>query len=304
MYQSRGKKRSALLVSLFLLSATAARADFIENLRLGMSLFDYTSQINRNVLGNGWDFNAVTFYGGQSYDFGLAELTLGETSSSAVSIAAGYTLRGIPSANFSMQTSNPLSYTFNANYGFQDLVASGEILFNIDTTINALGFYDQVFQISNRGAFDTNGFIGDDAGTLDFDAGPIVVSGNIYADILAFVTQPFFTATGTENPFAKFSQQATKIVGLPANADELSARLAAGETLSADEMSQVVNNTIVSAVLGREPSADLFDDLMAPEVVLETSQSSSTFQMAIPEPATLTMLLLPLAFVIPRQRKS
>jgi len=293
------------VVTVLGLSVGTARADFLQNLSVGLRQFDYFSSLERNRLGNGWEFNTSALYNGQTFRMGLADLTLGGTSSALVNMRAGYTLRGLPSAHFALTTSDPLSYTFNANYGLQDFVATGNIFIRVNTEINLLGFYDQTFMISNRGTFTTDGFGPTDAGTLDFDAGPIVVSGNIYADILAVLTQPFFDATATQNPFAKFSQRATKIVGM-SDADALRQQIAAGEKLSVQDMGRVINNSILAAVLGQEPSADLFGDLLSPDGLLALQPNARRFSylQVVPEPATLAMMVVPLLFItaIPRRR--
>jgi len=290
--------RTVLLTAILAWPVGAAKADFLYNLSYGLGLFDYNSAVQRNQLGDGWDFNAVAFYQGQTYHMGWADLTLGSTSPSPVNVEAGYTLRGLPSARFSMKTAQPLSYTMQANYGFQDFVATGNIFIEVDTRINALGFYDQTLLISNRGDYTTDGFGPDEEDTLAFDVGPIVVSGNIYADLLAILTQPFFDATATQNPFAKFSQQATKIVGMP-DADALLNELADGQALPPDDMARLINNSVLAAVLGSEPSANLFGELLAPDGLLTSSPPTKTlsYKMAVPEPTTLALMVVPFMFL-------
>jgi len=39
--------------------------------------------------------------------------------------------------------------------------------------------------------------------------------------------------------------------------------------LSDDDLSKIVNNSILSSALGREPSSDLFTDLVLPEGLLD-----------------------------------
>jgi len=299
----RGKSIAVILIAGTLVPSLAARADLQKNVLTGLNLFDYRFNLEKNILGDGWDFNATAPYGGQTYRMGFADLTLSGATSN---ISAGYTLRGLPSARFSFVTTAPVSYTLDANYGFQDFVAQGSIFIDIETSINALGFYDQTFFISNRGEFTTDGLGLTDAGTLDFDVGPIVVSGNIYADILAALTEPFFTATGTENPFAKFSQRATKVATVTETIEALTARAADGETLSDEQIGALVNNTILAAMLGEEPSPNLFDDVFVPPGLLgEVDESQFDAQTSrVPEPATLTLMALAMIVCYPRRRRT
>ena len=301
MHRQWGTWLAGLMIASVVWPAGTALADLPKDLLLGLNLLDYRTGLKKNYLGKGWDFDATAFYSGQTYRFGWADLTLGAGQATSVQISAGYTLRGLPSARFSMSTNNPLAYTLNANYGVQDLTAVGSMLIDVDTTINALGFYDMTFHISNRGTFQTEGFAGQDQGTLDFDAGPIVVSGNIFADILAAITQPLFAAAGAENPFAKFSQKAVR--GL--NADLDLARLTALDAMSADQVGQAVNGLLVSAVLGQEPGTDPWASLTMNAGLLETSTSQDlrAWNQTVPEPATLAMLALALAAGRPRRRR-
>jgi hypothetical protein len=294
---------TAAMVAAVLLPAQTVLADMPNDLLTGLNLLDYRFNLKKNYLGKGWDFDANAFYGGQTYRFGFADLTLGDASPASVQISAGYTLRGLPSARFSMKTTNPLSYTLKANYGVQDLTATGSVLIDADTTINALGFYDTTLQISNRGKFQTEGFAATDQGTLDFDAGPIVVSGNIYADMLAGITQPFFTATATENPFAKFSQKSVREAGEPLDLTASTLNLA---NLNSDQVGQFVNSTIVSALLGQEPTSDLFNNALLPDGLLADApqvQGQNWFEQ-VPEPAMLGLMTLGLALCRPGRGKA
>lgn len=281
--------------------ATTVRADLQDNLLWGLNLLDYQFDLQKNVLGNGYDFNTAAYYNSRIFRLGLAELTLGDTAPTTVSLQTGYTTRGLPSAHFSLaNVGQPLSYTFDANYGFQDFVAQGSMLFNIDTRVNALGFYDLTLQISNRGTYTTDGFGLTENGSLDFDIGPIVISGNVYADAIAALTQPFFDATGTQNPFAKFSQEATKVAAFTETFDEVSARIRAGQPISSSDASKLVSNTILSALLGEEPSSNLFESLLLPTMLQEVMPAEMTHAtnraLPVPEPGMASLLALGLIF--------
>jgi hypothetical protein len=306
MHRRPGTWLAGLIIASVLLPAGAVQADLSEDLLIGLNLLGYRTGFQKNYLGKGWDFDATAYYSGQTYRFGWADLTLGEGQNVPVQISAGYTLRGLPSARFSMTTgtnTTPLNYTMIANYGVQDLTAVGSALINIDTTINALGFYDMTFHISNRGTFQTEGFAGQDQGTLDFDAGPIVVSGNIFADILAAITQPLFNAAGTENPFAKFSHKSVR--GL--NSDLDLANLSADGSLTGDQVGQVVNNLLASAILGQDSIADPWANLnMTSNLLLTDGSQMETLigTQSVPEPATLGMLAIALAACRLRRRRA
>lgn len=304
-----GMNRISLWIMMGVVSAVAAvpaRAEFYRDVARAMSLFDYRFSGERNLLGDGFTVNANAFYNNRRFNFGFADLTL----NGAVLLSADITKRGLPAFQFRANTgggANPLSYEFNLNNGIQDLTATGSILVNMDTRINSLGFYDQTLQISNRGTFETDGFGVVDAGTLDFDVGPIDIHGNVFADALAALTEPFFAATGAENPFAKFSGKATKAAEANRKAEELRARIDSGEVLSDDEIAALVNNTVLAAVLGAEPDSRLFSGLLIPPDLLEkTAGDKSTRSITItdlPEPGGLALLAAGLPLLRRRRPK-
>lgn len=282
MSLKRNRWTVGILSVVVLVSATAAQADIWMGLGRGLELFDYQFSGERNILGNGWTINASAFYNNRTFDFGLADVTL--TGPSLISV--GYTLRGIPSATFDFTSAGQsVSYNFNINTGLQDFNATGRILYNVSTDVNILGFYDTQIQLSNRGTYSTDGFGMIDDGTLDYDIGPIDVSGNIFADMVAAVLQPLYTATGTENPFAKFSGKATRTAALEATTAELRSRIEAGEILSDEEMATLVNNTITAALLNSQS----IDDGIASLSFLDAAVVEP---MTVPEPASLMLLSL------------
>jgi hypothetical protein len=238
-------------------SASTAHADFFRRAGVGLSLFNYRFQFERNVFGNGWDVNYNAVYNNESYNFGVGELVL----NGAVTGSAGYTLRGIPSANFNMTTAGqPLNYSFDVFNGVQEVSLGGSIQINVNSRINALGFYDTVIDVSNRADYLTDGIVEED-GDLDFDVGPINVSGNIFGDFLAALTDPLFAAAGTENPFAKLSGRTAKAMEYEYKRDELAARMAAGDMLSEEELSELVNNAILAALIRGEPINTAFESV-------------------------------------------
>lgn len=283
--------RCATLVFLGLLSTSSAQASSLGGFARGMSLFDFRTSGERNFLGDGITVNSNAFYNNREFNFGFADLTL----TGSLGLSAGFTRRGIPSAFFKANSGgSPLAYSFNMNNGIQDLTATGSVLVNVNSHINALGFYTESFQISNRGTFDTKGYGLVDSGTLDFDAGPINVSGNIFADALGIVTEPFFAATGTVNPFVKFSAKSQKAAEASRKAEDLRARIDAGEVLSDEEMSSLVNNTILAAMLGGQPDSKLFDNLLIPNGLLDQASTQKLVLEAesVPEPSAMLLLII------------
>ncbi|MHC4440978.1 MAG: PEP-CTERM sorting domain-containing protein [Planctomycetota bacterium] len=288
------KLAAVIIILATLCPALTAKADFINNLARGLSLFDYQFRGERNVLGDGWTIQTGATYDNRTFDFGVAQLTL----TGQVAGEVGYTLRGIPKGDFVLNTgATPLAYEFKINNGIQNYVGTGSALIDIDTSINALGFYNQSFHISNRGEYELSGLV-QDTGTLDYDIGPINVSGNIFLDIIAALTQPFFAATGTQNPFAALSDRTGLVAGMTETIEELSARLTSGETLNERELGTMVNNAVLASMLGSpQLSSTLFQDLLLPADLLEdleTAQANGLIleSAPIPEPATISLMAL------------
>lgn len=281
-------------------TASPAQAGIGKTLVRGLQEFGYQFSGERNNLGDGITINANAAYANRKFNFGLSDLTLNGVVSSSLEL----TRRGVPAAQFSLNTGNaPLSYNYRINTGAQDLQATGNVLINVNTSINALGFYDQTLQISNRGTYTTDGFVVRDSGTLAFDAGPVSLSGNVFVDVLAAATEPFFAASGTQNPFSKITGRATKAAELSRSADDLRARVQAGEVLSDEEIATLVNNTVLAAMLGGEPTDNLFDKYMLPpgilgEEPLQVDMEAVSPYLA-PEPSSLGLLGLALA-LLPR----
>ncbi|MEE9293568.1 MAG: PEP-CTERM sorting domain-containing protein [Phycisphaerae bacterium] len=180
----------------------------------------------------------------------------------------------------------PLAYAFNLDTGTNTTNITGNLLFDLRATINTFGSYDFRFQASNRqtttidGRFD-NVRIGDP----EFDIGPVDIEGNIVADVLATVTDPFFDAAGVENIFAEFSgrtfreQQATETIG------RLRTKVAAGGRLSQEELATVSAMKLISDFLGDE-----LQDLDFVADGLPTGGGMSASAQAVPEPATALLL--------------
>ncbi len=299
-----GKAVWIMVLAVFTPAATV-QAGIWKDVALGLNLFDLNISGERNLLGDGWTINANAVYNNREFDMGCADLTL----NGILNASAGYTTRCCPEGKFSLNTGNtPLTYKFVIDTGAQNFYAEGSVLINIDTSINMLGFYDQTLQISNRGVYGFEGWAANDEKSMDFDVGPIDVSGNIFLDILAALTEPFFNSMGQGNPFSKLSQMSAKSVQLLTESEALQARLAAGEQLTDQEIATMVNNSILAAFLGGRPSGDWSATLAALPQDLGgatgTTNLNNLESRAVPEPISLSLLAFGMLLCLPVRRRA
>ncbi len=263
--------------------------------RNGQFAISYEPFIQGHLLDFRRTFGPDAFGRPNSIDLGVAALTV---NSGQLDIVAAYSKRGLPSADLQITTPQIVNYSVNVNTGFQDFsIQNAQFGLTTSLNINALGFYDYTLNATHRGDYTTDGYTLVDGGTLDFDIGPINLSGNVVADGLAAITEPLWASAGLDNPFTKFSARATKEIETQKVIDDLLERAYGGETLSADDVNDLLEATMVKALLAGE--APDFSYLADP--VFEASMAAMQGSVAasgehlndvlIPEPPTLIVLL-------------
>jgi hypothetical protein len=307
-----------LVVGIF---ASDARAQFYNSLFRGLSRLSAPAapsalrfgqfRISQEPFSDGWRFDFSRSFGPDSFgrpnriDLGPFDYTF---NSGQVSWSGQFSKRVIPSVEFNAATNAPIDYSMSLNTGFQDVnIDNAQLAYNMGWNINALGFYDYVLNVSHRGEFDIDGMLLVDHGTLDFDIGPINMSGNIVGDMLAAVTAPLFAAGGTDNPFAVFSGRATKRIEVQKTIDTLTGRAKAGEMLSAEEVDELLQATVIAAALdgnapdfsylGDEEFAAILEAVGAELVSADEEDSPGAGLpgdggLLAPEPATALLLIL------------
>lgn len=278
-----------------LLGAQATQAAPWAAVTKGLALFDTQIDLERNLLGDGYDVTVFSGYNNRRFDFGLSDLTLNGSATTTFS----FTKRFLPSVDFTSNTPQPLSYVYNLNTGVQDVTTAGSILINNSGSINALGFYDLQIFVSNRGDYVKDGFIVVDDGDLDFDIGPINISGNVYLDMVAALTEPLFAAANAPNPFAKLTGRATKPVVISAMKDAITAKVASGQILTDDEIDALVNLSITASLLD-EPAFGEMAFTLTPEL---DGAPLATQPYQVPEPTTLALLGLGVLALLRTRRR-
>lgn len=261
----------------------AASAGTINDLAYGLDFVGFDLVGNKNPLTGGLDFSTFTTFRGNTLDFGPFDLTL----EGPVSFEASYGGRVIRSLDLSFTTAAPgggqpvpLDYTFNFDTGNQQTAVSGSLLMDGNFSINEFGFYDLQLRYSSRQTVDQSGRFADGSRQNDFDIGPINVSGNVFADILAAVFDPLFERSGAPNVFAQFSGR-----------EQLQ------RALFAESESFLADRPIPAAARTR---ADGSDGIVTALAALGGSAvpSSAGVRSVVPAPATLVLLVLSLPLIL------
>lgn len=277
-------------------------------------------------LSDGWRLDWNRSFGPDAFgrpnriDVGLYQVTL---NNGQTVVQAEYSRGILPQVSFFSNTPEAIDYSVRFNTGFQDFeINNAELAWTTQWNVNRLGFYDYQLSASHRGEFEWDGFELVDTGTLDFDIGPINLSGNVIADALALVTQPFFDSTGATNPFAAFSGRATKRIEVARTVDGILSRVEAGDVLTEADMDELIEATVIAAALdqtlpdfsflSRESFASTLDaingSILGNDVASVgnggTDSSGLQRMMMIPEPATSMLMMMTVGMLIVCRRRS
>jgi len=226
-----GRTLSRSIVGLAIAMGGSAFAEDRNNLATTLDFIGFDLIGQRNPLNGGIDFLATSNFDGTPFDFGVVDLSLNGPLSLQVSTGE----RFVPFFDISLTTAvngntdaTPLGYVFNTDLGAQSSQVSGTVLADVDFSLNSLGFYDLGITYSSRQNVTKDGLLANDGTTNDFDLGPINISGNVYADVLAILTDPIFNQAGQTNPFERFSGRAQLSEILQASATDVQTALADG----------------------------------------------------------------------------
>lgn len=297
MNQIRSKCLVALMVGFLSLAALPAHGGVFRDTIRGLEFAGFQFAGQENPLSGGAQFSLTRNFTGQTLDFGATEMTL--TGPIEFTFETGG--RNLPVLDFSLNTNNqPFSYVLTSSSGAQDTEVRGNFLLDATGSMNTFGFYDMTFQLSSRADSTQEGRYQDGVEEqLDFDLGPIDISGNVFADALAMLFDPFFEATGTPNFFASFSGRAQLDQQFDQLVAEALAKTDAGQELTDNEVGRLIGMAELNAMVNGQSA-----DLSFLDGVLGGGGSISQEGLyQVPEPATLTLLLAPAVIIIARRRR-
>jgi hypothetical protein len=280
---------------------STAQGDVWGDVLLGLDYAGFQFSGQRNPLSDGVNINVARNFQNTPIDFGFNELAL--TGPVAASVTTSN--RGMRTLDFTFTlgtAANPLFYAFESDVGSSAVRMNGSAVFRIDGSINQFGWYDLRILGSHRGeATSTGRFANTDGDTLDFDIGPIDVSGNIFADLLATMTDPLFENGGYENPFASFSGRTARENALESTVSRLKTKAAAGKNVSQNEVAQLVRMAAEAGFHGDDvPSLLFLEDLYVGQAEPIPLADPSR---VVPEPSSLVLLVIPACLCLRRRRR-
>lgn len=252
---------------------------------LAFAGFDLQGQ--PNILGDGANIRLVTQFQNRTFDAGLAELTL----NGPFSIEVSTTDRVVSTFDVSIQTAltreltpQPLAYDFLVDVGGQRTRVNGDLIMDMDFSMNGFGYYRMNLDYSSRQTTQTEGHFGNEVDiTNDFDIGPIDIRGNLFADLLALITDPIFEGSGAQNPFEAFSGRNELLKAIADAEIEADSAIAAGET-PGDAYARIAALTAIEQMFTVE---NLLGSLLnSPQPGLVSGSAAY-----VPEPSTMLLLL-------------
>ncbi|MCB9850808.1 MAG: PEP-CTERM sorting domain-containing protein [Phycisphaerales bacterium] len=287
-------------MALVLALPAVAQAGAYNKVLRGLAEAGYNFTAQENFISGGADFVLSRQFTGETLDFGATELTL--NGANVLSFTTGG--RDLNMLEFSLNTNNnPFNYTLTTDTGNQVTTITGSFLMNATASINQFGFYDVQLDVSSRQTTTQDGRFSNEVSTDDFDIGPIDLRGNLYADLLAVVTDPIFQALGVDNIFAQFSASGQFASQLDAKVAALRAKSASGEMLTADEVAELSSVAAMAAAYGFEVPDISFLSTAEVERGLQTDDPFVVKQsQVIPEPSTLALLGLAIPALLRRRK--
>ncbi len=284
-----------------MLDGTAAlRADDARALGTALDYTGFDLRGQRNPLSGGIDFLATNDFDAASFDFGAWDLSLQGPLS--LQVSTGGRLLSQFDVSFSTAVNgatdpSPLSYVLNSDSGGQSTQIAGNLFLDADFSINQFGFYDLNLAYSSRQSVAADGRFSNETTTHDSDLGPIRVSGNIYADTLALLTDPLFDRAGQPNLFASFSGNELLTEYLTGAPSESLASLASSVEPAAAQRYPVMLHGLGNGRPTGPPGG-------VPPGQANGNGNGNGNGNAVPEPPVLLLMLMGLPALLSRTRRA
>ena len=272
--------------------AASARADMVENAAFAFGALGFDLRGFHNPISDGIEVSGVNRFFSDTLDAGAWALTLNGPMSFQVSTGGRVLSQTDVSFGTNLSrdgTATPLTYTVMFDAGAQRRSVQGSVLVDGDFSHLGLGFYDISLRVSSQQSVTDDGIINAGTEQLDFDYGPIDIRGNVFADVLAVVTDPFFQATGQTNIFESLSGRGKLLAVL---GDQSDAALSALQDLPTR-----IENRIYDA-FGVDPGR-------IETLTMNTAGLKQRFSGGVvPEPTVLILMLLGIPAILRRRPRS
>lgn len=257
-------KRATWIVMLSpLLVAATAEAQFFKALNQGLFWVGFRVDGSPNPITKGFEVEATRFFINETMDFGAGTLTF----SGPLVLNARMAKRPIKGLTFGVSTNDqPLEYTLTLRDALQELIIDGEITIEMQTSINGAGWYRKVINVTNRGTLEADGLLAEADNNLDFDLGPIDITGNIFLDAVASLLD----ALGVDSSGLRGITSAGPLVVL---GEQEIASMDLLDLSDPEQIARYVNSVVLSGVAEAAKTAP-------------AQQAASP----VPEPSTLALL--------------
>lgn len=282
------------------LAAAPVQAGVPKKVLVGLSEAGFNFVAEENFMSGGADLFVSRQFRGETLDFGATELTISGTPSFMLSTGG----RGWEEIEITFDTGgSPLNYSLTTDTGNQITTLNGSFFLDASAKINQFGYYDVQLDLSSRQTFENEGRYSNDPLTEDFDIGPINIRGNIFADLLAVISDPIFQALGVDNIFAQFSASGQFQTKLDAEVARLRSKALSGQALTSAELAQLGSVTSLAAAYGFAlPDMGFLADVEIDTQLTGDGVNVVTPRMAIPEPASAVLLLAGVPYLLRRKR--
>jgi len=271
----------------------------------------FAQRFSENPLTKGRSYEFERIFGDDSYgnadtlNLGLLNVQLRQPDGSGLQGSGvynkiGYNLRLVPELYWEARSTGrnisgfagaaavaaPIQYNIDANNGFESSNLSGQIIFDSKGSMNILGFYDMRVIASNTGQLTTDGVGEDRNQDVNFDIGPVNVSGNVWVDTALAVADLI-----GEQVFGIPPDDFNPGLARERNPDEISAAIAAGQAVSGPELAALLD-------------AHMADPEGVPLPENPNSPLAAAATPIVPEPGTLLFLATGLAaWTLPASRR-
>jgi hypothetical protein len=253
--------------------------------------------VPNGVLGDGYRLEFDRTFGADSHGRpetlrfgGLGELTL----SGSTQFTAGYEdFASKFKTGFADLSISNLTYALKTTNGAEDVKLTGTLNVAGNLRINQLGFYDVTLQVSNSNSTATvNGIATDQTESTNFDVGPIVIQGNIFADAAVSLLAALGVDTSQYSTLFPKSPADQITAAIQDNLQSASAAANGTAVAGATDENPLAPLLLQTVLGGNQDAAAALTQGLVDGSLHGDSSGRTTPTAPLPEPGTLVLLIL------------